>query len=262
MLDYDKLLSKYQFLRSITDKKNDLILYIGFNMIRFNKDDEIFTFNIQNDFSENDLIGICICYLTIYFHLYYIDLCKNDFISSIGAHDADIYVQNPYSSQSKDDNGNSNNKKISITVYSHIIEIRNKNRNNNALWETIYMYIGFVSNDIVNNLGNNRILLIRLTPSVVTDNIVNSLVISPNKNKTLWIDFIEKLIINFCESYKSIKPSNSIIDLGYIRDLQAAYGQHMILYLTEEFKKIDPKIKSEEMKCAKFMTLVKPIYIR
>jgi hypothetical protein len=49
-----------------------------------------------------------------------------------------------------------------------------------------------------------------------------------------------------------------VVDLGFIRDLQAAYAQKMIQQLTDNTKRIDAQMKPVEFKCAKLMTLLKP----
>lgn len=165
------------------------------------------------------------------------------------------------------------NKTNTSIIYSPIVEIKSENIKSNVnVWDRIYLYLGVISNDVVENSTIRRILVVRIVPFVTTSTIVNSIVIttsttnqSKKQHRNSLVDFISNFMNSLCNNIKSISNreiSTSLVDVGFIRDLQSAYGQNMILHLTDEFKKVDSKIKLEELKCAKLMTLIKPIYVR
>lgn len=59
-----------------------------------------------------------------------------------------------------------------------------------------------------------------------------------------------------------IHYSEHIVDIPFVRDLQLHFAQKQTNELIQEAKKLDEKLKTLELKTAKFMTILKPIYQR
>jgi hypothetical protein len=59
-----------------------------------------------------------------------------------------------------------------------------------------------------------------------------------------------------------LTPLESLVDVGYVRDLQAARAQSMVLRLLEAAEAMDREVRAAEAKCARLMSLLKPTYSR
>eukprot|EP01034_Spumella_vulgaris_P024374 gene24374-30714_t len=59
-----------------------------------------------------------------------------------------------------------------------------------------------------------------------------------------------------------LQPLESLVDVGYVRDLQAARAQGMVLRLLEQGEQLDREVRAAEAKCARLMSLLKPTYTR
>lgn len=68
--------------------------------------------------------------------------------------------------------------------------------------------------------------------------------------------------VNTWKALPMHQSAESIIDLGFIRDLQSTAAHLMNSKILQEVELVDKMMKSFELKCAKLMTLLKPSYQR
>lgn len=161
-------------------------------------------------------------------------------------------------------------------VYTTPIIKANSNTSSSS-WSKIHMYLGV-------NQNFERVLAVVFYPTVVLNEksifqgIVGKSKANANLNASSFNSFVVSFLERMCEQFQSRQltisqivdkniniPSNegtkpAMIEPSYIRDLQLAFAQRMVLQLTNEFSAIDSRVKAAELRCARMMTLLRPSY--
>lgn len=149
-------------------------------------------------------------------------------------------------------------------IYSPIILVTNTNET--SIWSEITLTLG------VNPQMQRTVFL-----NVASAKAVNASLFSRNQASEDLETFARQLInqifgildsahvLGGCTTDLSPIPEQmpeGIMDVGFIRDLQAAVAQNMNDRLNSEVMKIDEAMKAYELKCARLMTLLKATYVR